>query len=91
MGGYFQTRWVGYFVAIATTLIALLVRLRADAMFDNATFMPFFMAILITAWIGGLRPGVLATSLGALLGDWFLFKPAGSLVLEQDQALQLAL
>ena len=91
MGGYFQTRWVGYFVAIATTLIALLVRLRADAMFANATFMPFFMAILITAWIGGLRPGLLATTLGALLGDWFLFKPAGSLILEQEQALQLAL
>jgi signal transduction histidine kinase/ActR/RegA family two-component response regulator len=91
MGGYFQTRWVGYFVAVATTLIALLVRLQADALFDNATFMPFFMAILVSAWIGGLRPGLMATVLGALLGDWFLFDPSGSLYLEQEQALQLAL
>src|SRR3982751_3621016 len=91
MGVHIQTRWVGYFVAITATLIALLVRLQAEAVFDSATFMPFFMAILLSAWIGGLGPGLLATGIGALVGDWFLFQPSGSLRLDQDQALQLAL
>jgi signal transduction histidine kinase/CheY-like chemotaxis protein len=92
MGGYFKTRWFPYFIALSASVIAVLVRLRAQWLFQNATFMPLFMAILASAWLGGLRPGLLATALCALAADWFLLDPVGSLWLGGDlQAIQLVL
>jgi signal transduction histidine kinase/ActR/RegA family two-component response regulator len=92
MGRYFQTRWFPYFVAVGTSLIALLLRLQLQWLFENATFMPFFIAILISAWLGGLWPGLLATALGGLAGDWFLMPPTGGFGLsDQSQAIQLLL
>jgi signal transduction histidine kinase/ActR/RegA family two-component response regulator len=92
MSESFQSRWVAYFVAVATTLIALLVRLQSAWLFETATFMPFFMAILISAWIGGWKPGALATVLGGVAALWFLMDPVGSLVIsDQADAVQMLL
>ncbi|MDB6163236.1 MAG: chemotaxis protein methyltransferase CheR [Xanthomonadaceae bacterium] len=92
MGGYFQSRWFAYFVAASTSLIALLVRLQTPWLFEGATFMPFFMAILVSAWLGGLGPGLLATALCGLAGDWYLLDPVGAFGMSgRGQGLQLLL
>ena len=92
MSGYFQSRWFPYFVAVATTLIALLVRLQSAWLFETATFMPFFMAILVSAWIGGWKPGAVATGLGAVAGVWFLLEPVGSFaIIDRADAVQVLL
>jgi signal transduction histidine kinase/CheY-like chemotaxis protein len=92
MGGYFHTRWFSYFFALSASAIAVLVRLQTQWLFENSTFLPMFMAILASAWLGGLRPGLLATAVSAVAADWFLLDPIGSLWLGGDmQAIQLGL
>jgi PAS domain S-box-containing protein len=83
----------GYLVAVGATGLALLVRVAlAPWVFERATFMPFFMAIIGTAWYGGLRPGLLATALSAGAGAFFLLPPHHSLWVESgSDRLQLAL
>jgi signal transduction histidine kinase len=77
-----QSRPLAYFVATAATVAALLVRVViAPGLFTNATFLPFFMAVLLAAWYGGLGPGLLATALGALAYDWLLLEPVDSLAI----------
>jgi signal transduction histidine kinase/ActR/RegA family two-component response regulator len=69
----------GYLVAILATLIVVLVRLFAVREFgDYAPFVPFFAAVSIAAWFGGLGPGLLATILCALTAAYFFYPPAHS-------------
>jgi PAS domain S-box-containing protein len=41
---------------------------------DNAPFATFYVAVAVAAWLGGLRPAVLATILGYILA-WYFFVP----------------
>ena len=53
--------------------------------------MPFFLAILFSAWVGGLRPGLLATALATVFGAFFLLAPKYSLLIDSSSdRLQLA-
>src|SRR3712207_8731729 len=38
----------------------------------------FAAAVMVAAWFGGLGPGLLATGLGAVAGDYFFLPPVGS-------------
>jgi PAS domain S-box-containing protein len=84
---------IGYLLAVAATALALMVRVAvAPWLFEKATFIPFFMAILLVAWFGGLRPGLLATVLSALAGDYFLIPPKYNLWIgTKGDGLQLIL
>lgn len=65
----------GYAVAVAATLAIVLFRfLLAGVIGDSAFFFPFVIAVTLSAWYGGLKPGLLATTLSALLVI-FLFVP----------------
>ena len=66
----------GYLVAIAATLTVLLLRLLLSPILgDSAYFFPFVIAVTLTAWYGGLKPGLLSTGLGALLAVFFFVPP----------------
>jgi PAS domain S-box-containing protein len=85
-----QTRspgWIGYYVAVAATLAAALLRLALTFVLgEQGPFFPFVLAVLVTAWYGGLRPGLLATALGLAAGLYLsgpapvAFRPPGSVV-----------
>jgi PAS domain S-box-containing protein len=63
----------GYLTAILATATATLLRLVLSGVLgDQAPFFPFVLAVLVTAWYAGLRPGLLATALGAVLGICFV-------------------
>jgi two-component system, LuxR family, sensor kinase FixL len=72
--GYFSWPFLrehalGYALAPATVAIAFAARiLLMPVLNDNSRFLFFVPAVLITAAIGGLGPGLLATGLSALLG-----------------------
>jgi len=70
----------GYLVAVAATLVVLLLRLALSHLLGSqAPLLPFLLAVMAAAWWGGLRSGLLATLLGALAGAFFFMEPVFSL------------
>jgi two-component system, sensor histidine kinase len=67
----------GYLVAVLATAAATLLRLVLSGVLgEQAPFFPFVLAVLVAAWYGGLRPGLLATALGAVLGTYLSARPS---------------
>jgi len=61
-----------YFVAIAATAVAFIARfLLKSALGYVAPLLMFTFSVVVSAWYGGLGPGLLATALSLLLGDYF--------------------
>src|SRR4030095_11809249 len=71
-----QTKPSRYFIAIAATAVALTARYALEsALGDVAPLLVVRLSLLGVAWYGGLGPGLLATALGALLGDFYFIEP----------------
>jgi PAS domain S-box-containing protein len=78
------SRWRGYVFAILLTLAALLLRMALTPWVgDRPLLIIFFLPIFISAYVGGLGPGLAATALVALVTDWFVFPPYNSLWFER--------
>src|SRR5215475_5736216 len=61
-----------YFVAIVATSVVFTARyLLKSALGDVAPLLMFTLSVMVSAWYGGLGPGLLATAAGLLLGDYF--------------------
>jgi signal transduction histidine kinase/ActR/RegA family two-component response regulator len=71
--------WIGYPVAVGLSLAALWIRFGAGDLLVGFPFLTFFSAVALSAFLGGLGPGVLAAVLGGLLSDYFLIPPEGDL------------
>lgn len=74
-------RWLvsSYSVAVLASLLALLLRfLLAPLLRESAPLLIFIMPVVFSAWYGGLKPGLLATTLSALIGSYFFVEPAFS-------------
>src|SRR5205823_14285738 len=68
-----------YGVAVVTVGLALPV---AQALWPSIrpTVSPVFLAaVMVAAWFGGLRGGLLATALASLVMDYFFLEPAYAL------------
>ncbi|MCA9903877.1 MAG: DUF4118 domain-containing protein, partial [Anaerolineae bacterium] len=66
-----------YVIAVALVLIALVL---SDAVWDivhETPFQIFFAAVALSAWVGGMGPGLLAMALSIVLADYFLIPPLG--------------
>jgi signal transduction histidine kinase/CheY-like chemotaxis protein len=79
-----------YFVAIAATAVAFTARfLLKSALGNVAPLIMFTLSVVVSAWYGGLGPGLLATALSLLLGDYFFI--AESLAERMEEALFLGI
>jgi signal transduction histidine kinase/ActR/RegA family two-component response regulator len=68
-----------YGVALAAVTIAFVARYQLEsALGDVAPLLVFTVAVVVAAWQGGLRPGLLATAVSALIGDYFFIEPLHS-------------
>jgi K+-sensing histidine kinase KdpD len=66
----------GYAVALAATVAVVVLRLLLSRLLgDSAYFFPFVIAVTVSAWYGGLKPGLLSTVLGALAAIFFFVPP----------------
>ena len=75
----------GYAVAVAAVGAAALLTLALRPYISGAVSPLFFAAVVVASWSGGLRPGLVATVLSALVTEAVFFPPvyrldAGSLV-----------
>ncbi len=65
-----------YGVAVLSSLLALLLRfLLAPVLKENAPLLVFIMPVMLSAWYGGFKPGLLATVMSALIGTYFFLPP----------------
>ncbi|MCL1468496.1 PAS domain S-box protein [Argonema galeatum] len=82
-----------YSVAVLAVALALLLMLLLDPWLAIAKtpFLLFFGAVMVSAWYGGLGPGLLATFLSALLSSYFFLSPIYSLDLDLSSTLRLLL
>src|SRR5579871_6846660 len=71
-----HARRVAYGVAVLATGVSLLLRWLLVPWFDyHAELMTFFPAVILSAYLGGLGPGLVATLLGAAAGKYFFVAP----------------
>ncbi|MEH1888754.1 MAG: PAS domain S-box protein [Nostoc sp.] len=75
---------------VALTLVPMLI---LDLWFSmsGTPFLLFFSAVMVSAWYGGLKSGLLATSLSALLSDYFFLPPVYELSLDLSNFVRIGL
>jgi PAS domain S-box-containing protein len=71
-----------YALAVGVTAVALAARFALDpALGNNLPYPTFYIAVAVTAWLGGLGPSFAAVALGGLASNWFFMAPRGSLII----------
>ena len=74
-----RTRVLPYGVAIGASGVALVASGLFEPVLDPSNLPLLLGAIMLSAWYGGLGPGILATALGALGGIYFSLAPSEGL------------
>src|SRR5215217_7363006 len=74
-------RYAVAFIAIGLTLaIKLILNPHLELGKEReAPFMLSLAAVMVTGWYGGLGPGLVATILALVIGDYFFMEPIGKL------------
>ncbi|MBZ5726388.1 MAG: PAS domain S-box protein [Acidobacteriia bacterium] len=70
--------WSRYVMAVLAVALAVAVRMAfLGALGTRAPFVTFYPAVILAALAGGLRGGLLATALSALVADFAWMEPVG--------------
>ncbi|PSB67651.1 histidine kinase, partial [filamentous cyanobacterium CCP1] len=72
-----------YGIAIASTAIAILLRRWLDPFLAGSFGSFFYLAVIVSTWYGGFKPGIVATILSALAINYFFTPPINQFGLEQ--------
>src|SRR5262245_39279222 len=74
------TRKARYGIAVSSVALAAVVRLALEPVFGyDLPLSIFAVAVIVASWCGGLGPGLLATALSALIGDYLFLAPRYSI------------
>src|SRR5713226_4376160 len=79
-----------YAVSVITVAAALGLNLLSWPSAQGTHSSLFFAAVMVSAWYGGLGPGILATVLSALSLDYFFIAPVHSLSFDWSAILRLS-
>src|SRR5205085_9659694 len=68
---------LSYAAAVLSVAAVMLLRFELQSLLgDYARYLPFVLAVMFSAWYGGLGPGLLATALSAFTASFFRLSPA---------------
>ena len=81
----------GYGIALLSVYTALLISRWPPVRLETAPVSLFLGAIMLSAWFGGLGPGLLATALSSLAFDYYFLPPIYSLVAKPDEIPRLVI
>ncbi|MBD2464775.1 PAS domain S-box protein [Oscillatoria sp. FACHB-1407] len=85
-------RLLPYGVAIGSTAIALLLSLWLDAVITRTIGAFFYIAIAISTWYGGRKPGMVAIALSLLALNYYFIPPIHQIqISDLNDVLRLAL
>jgi C4-dicarboxylate-specific signal transduction histidine kinase len=79
----------GYGIAILSVSLALLIAQCQLLHLEAAPVSLFLCAVMITAWFGGIGPGLFATALSSLAFDYYFLPPVYSLIAKPDEIPRL--
>lgn len=92
-----MSAWVGdrpflaWSIPLGLFALALFVRLFiGDALPPGFPYLTFFPAVILTAFLAGLRPGIVCAILSGIAAWYFFVAPANSFALSGNSALALA-
>ncbi|MEH1988655.1 PAS domain S-box protein [Nostoc sp.] len=88
---YSQLLRYGIVVLIVALALVLMLMLDPWLSMSGTPFLLFFSAVMVSAWYGGLKSGVLATFLSALLSDYFFLPPAYELSFDLSNSVRIGL
>ena len=75
--------WIGYVFAVAATLAAYFVRRQyGGALGTGYPYVTFFPAVMLTAFLFGVGPGIVAGVMCGLAAKYFYIAPIGSLMMD---------
>lgn len=75
-----------YGVAILVTALILLASLALRQVLEDAVpLVLFVIAVMVSAWYGGLGPGILSSVSSVFLGNYFLMEPARAFSLSSPE------
>lgn len=84
-----ERRWPAYGFALLSSLIAVVVRWEIDSVLPPGfPFLTFFPAVILTAFLFGLGPGIVAAVLSGLAA-WYWFVPPVGFGIAYDSAIAL--
>lgn len=66
-----------YGLAVAVVFLVLLLTVSFQPLLDRSLFLLFFGAVVLSAWFGGVGPGLLAVGLSVVACQYVLVQPAG--------------
>ncbi|MBD2207273.1 PAS domain S-box protein [Calothrix sp. FACHB-1219] len=85
-------RLLPYAVAVLAVGSALLLTFLLKPLLSPTIFLLFFAAVAVSAWYGGMKPGLLATALATISVAYFFLEPISSpLIYSFDSLLRLIL
>jgi PAS domain S-box-containing protein len=74
------TRLQRYGIAILGVILVAVLRLSLDSILrEDLPLFFFIIPIILAGWYGGPGPGILATALSVLVGDYLFLAPTGSI------------
>src|SRR3954469_15437984 len=80
-----------YAVAGLLIVMALSLALVGQGTWGSAATYSFFLgAVMLSSWVGGLGPGILATVLGTFAADYFLIEPIHAVTVDVSRIVQLS-
>ncbi|MEH2208180.1 MAG: PAS domain S-box protein [Nostoc sp.] len=88
---YSQLLRYGIVVLIVALALVLMLMLDPWLNMSGTPFLLFFSAVMLSAWYGGLKSGLLATSLSALLSNYFFLPPAYELSFDLSNSVRIGL
>ncbi|MEH1968186.1 PAS domain S-box protein [Nostoc sp.] len=81
----------GITVLIITIALVLMLLLDPWLSMSGTPFLLFFSAVMVSSWYGGLKSGLLATFLSALLSDYFFLAPSYELGFDLSNFVRIGL
>ncbi|MDZ7991817.1 MAG: PAS domain S-box protein [Nostoc sp. EfeVER01] len=88
---YSQLLRYGIVVLIVALALVLMLMLDPWLSMNGTPFLLFFSAVMLSAWYGGLKSGLLATFLSALLSNYFFLPPAYELSFDLSNSVRIGL
>ena len=84
---FIRSRLLSYGVAILAATVALLLTQLLLPLLNPLIFPLFFAAVAVSAWYGGMGPGLLAIALGVGYSLYFLIEPIHSFAITSANRL----